>query len=48
MVSIMSQVFLDKYLPDTELQCLESLLGYGAELTAANGTQIPYILIGLL
>ena len=43
MVSIMSQAFLDKYLPDTELQCLESLLGYGAELTAANGTSIPYI-----
>ena len=40
----MSQAFLDKYLPDTELQCLESLLGYGTELklTAANGTQIPY------
>ena len=27
MVSIMSQAFLGKYLPDTELQCLESLLG---------------------
>ena len=45
MVSIMSQAFLDKYLPDTESQYLESLLGYGAELklTAANGTQISYI-----
>ena len=41
----MSQALLDKYLPDTELQCFESLLGYEAELklTAANGTQIPCI-----
>ena len=45
MVSIMSRVFLDNYSLDTELQSLESLLGYEAELklTAANGTQIPYI-----
>ena len=45
MISIMLQEFLDKDLPDTELQCLESLLGYGGKLklTAANGIQIPYI-----
>ena len=41
-VSVISQVLLDKLLPDTIVRDVLELLDSNLELTTANGTPLPY------
>ena len=42
-VSIMTRAMLEEKLPGTELKDISELINVGLNLTAANGTKIPYI-----